>query len=102
MNIKSFNPISKLSIPSSKKNFMTTVLKSIYRICENDPLFKKKEIESKYKKIKEWETNLKHKELFIEKLVELQIEISKSLKVLDMENTSKTEDLLYKLGGEEQ
>jgi len=83
-----------------KKLFIPNVIKLIYQICENDNNFKTEELVKRKKEKEEKLKKIKQNEILIHKLEEMQNDITRKLKVLDMENTSKREDLIYTLGGE--
>ncbi len=99
MNIILSPQDSSLSKQISKKPFAETIVKYVYTLCSSDKMFQlKKAHEVKNQKSK-FKHELMKKEKFINEMINMQNEISKKLKMLDIENTSKIEDLIYRLGG---
>jgi len=88
-----------LSSKSQKKPFAETIIKYVYTLCSADKMFKMKEVHDIKNKKSKFKHELMKKEKFISEMVKMQDEISKKLKTLDIENTSKIEDLIYRLGG---
>ncbi len=99
MNIILSSRDSSLSKQISKKPFAETIIKYVYTLCSADKMFKLKEVHDIKNKKSKFKHELMKKEKFISEMVKMQDEISKKLKTLDIENTSKIEDLIYKLGG---